>query len=429
VSAFQNSAVMKINKTTRLIAIILAVLPIGYSACIKDKCKNTHTYTWYEPVYKSKAEVRANIKTNAPQNLKNTGKLCVYGNYIFLNEVDKGIHIIDNSNSSHPRNIAFIDIPGNIDIAVKDNMLYADLYSDLVTIDVSNPANVSVKKIIDGVFPERLYGYNFYPDPNKVIVDWIRHDSTVTESCDQSMPPPIIRGGPVFFATAGVNSQSVSPVGLGGSMARFTIVNNYMYAVDRHTLHILSVSNAADPLLAADMSAGWDIETIYPFKNKLFICSMVGMFIYDISNPASPVSQGSFVHARACDPVIADDNYAYVTLQKGTRCGPSNNELDIVNVQNLQSPTLVKTYSMEGPRGLSRDNNLLFVCDGPGGLKVYDASNPQNLQLLKRISGMETFDVITYNNKAIVVANDGLYQYAYSNTGNVYLLSKLAVTK
>jgi hypothetical protein len=429
VSAFQNSADMKLNKTTRLIAIILAILPVGFSACIKDKCKSTHTYTWYEPVYKSKAEVRANIKSNAPQTLKNTGKLYIYGNYIFLNEVDKGIHVINNSNPSSPRNIAFIDIPGNMDIAIKDNMLYADLYSDLVTIDVSNPANVSVKKIIDGVFPERLYGYNFYPDPNKVIVDWIRHDSTVTESCDNSAPPPIIRGGPVFLASAGVNNQSVSPVGLGGSMARFTIVNNYMYAVDRHTLHIISVSNAADPTFSSNMSAGWDIETIYPFRNKLFIGSMGGMFIYDISNPASPVSQGAFVHARACDPVIADDNYAYVTLQKGTRCGPANNALDIVNIQNLQSPSLVKTYSMSGPRGLSKDNNLLFICDGKDGLKVYNAFNVQNLQLVKRISGIETYDVITYNHRAMVVAKDGLYQYDYTDINNIRLLSKITVNK
>jgi hypothetical protein len=288
-----------------------------------------------------------------------------------------------------------------------------------------------VKKIIDGVFPERLYGYGFYPDNSKVIVDWIRHDSTVTESCDRPFASPIIRGGPVFLATASTSgtNQPVSPVGLGGSMARFTIVNDYMYAVDRHTLKFISVSNAADPVLSGDMFAGFDIETIYPFKNKLFLGSMIGMFIYDISNPGSPVAQGNFVHARACDPVIADDNYAYVTLREGTNCGPTKNELHIVNVQNVQSPTLVKTYSMTGPCGLSKDNNLLFICDGIGGLKIYDASDVQNLQLIKRISGIETYDVITYHNKAIVVARDGLYQYDYTNAGNIHLLSRLTIQK
>jgi len=430
VSVFPNTADMKKNITFPVVAILLAVLPIGFSACIKDQCKGTRTYTWYEPVYKSKAEVRANIKSNAPVALKKTGKLYVYGNYIFLNEVDKGIHVIDNSNPSNPRNIAFIDIPGNQDIAVKDNMLYADLYTDLITIDVSNPASISVKKIIDDVFPERNWGYNFIPDNSKVIVDWTRHDSTVTISCDTrgqgSFFPP--RGGPIFFAMA-TNNTAISPVGIGGSMARFAVVNNYMYAVDRHTLKMVSINDAANPVLSSEISAGWDIETIYPFKNKLFLGSMVGLFVFDISNPSTPVQQGTFAHARACDPVVADDNYAYVTLREGTNCGPANNELDVINVQGLPTTSLAKTYAMTNPAGLAKDNNLLFICDGVGGLKIYNAANPLNLQLMNKVSNIETYDVIAYNNRAIVVAKDGLYQYQYADNGNMNLLSKLAVQK
>ena len=46
------------------------------------------------------------------------GKICVKGNIIFLNDLDKGVHVIDNSNPAQPRKIAFINIPGNEDIAV-----------------------------------------------------------------------------------------------------------------------------------------------------------------------------------------------------------------------------------------------------------------------------------------------------------------------
>ena len=84
---------------------------------MKDKC--TRSYTFYEPVYKTIAEVRANIKSNSPRPVERPGKLFIRGNYIFLNEIDRGIHIIDNTNPSAPKNIAFVDIPGNLDIAVK----------------------------------------------------------------------------------------------------------------------------------------------------------------------------------------------------------------------------------------------------------------------------------------------------------------------
>ncbi|MFI5131086.1 MAG: LVIVD repeat-containing protein [Chitinophagales bacterium] len=424
---------MKKTKNLRIIAVLLAVLPVGFSACIKDQCKKIHSYTYYEPVYRTKAEVRANIRSNAPKELKNPGKFYILGNYIFLNEVDKGVHVIDNSNPSQPRNIAFIDIPGNVDLAVKGTILYADLYTDLVAIDISNPASITVKKIVDFVFPERLYGGGFSPDNSKIIIEWKRIDTTITESCDGGQG---WRRDNVVFFTANAGSQSASSgpssgpsVGTGGSMARFAVVNNFMYAVDHHTLKSISLANAADPVMNGNINAGWDIETIYPFKNKLFIGSMNGMFIFDITNPGSPVSQGSFTHSRACDPVIADDNYAYVTLRSGTNCGQTSNVLDIVNIQNLQSPYLKKSYPMSAPKGLSKDNNLLFICDGTAGVKVYNAADVMGLQLLTTITGIEPTDVITYNNLAIVVAKDGIYQYDYSNINNIRLLSKITVNR
>ena len=233
----------------------------------------------------------------------------------------------------------------------------------------------------------------------------------------------------MFFDFAGLAASANTPPSMAGSMARFSVVNNYLYTVDHHTLRSFSISNAADPTAAGTINAGWDIETIYPFKNRLFLGSMGGMFIFDITNPTTPVLQSNFVHARACDPVIANDDYAFITLRAGTTCGPSENELQIVNITNLQSPSLVKTYAMSGPQGLSKDNDVLLICDGSAGLKVYNAANVQDLQLKKTITGIETYDVIAYNNRAIVVAKDGLYQFDYSDISNIRQLSKIAINK
>ena len=418
--------------TLEIASFLLIVLMLGMTACVKDSCEEKHTYTVFEAVYQTKTVVQENIKSNTPRSIENPGKIYTIGNYIFLNEIDKGIHVIDNTNPSLPVNKFFIDIPGNMDIAVKGNILYADMYADLVALDITDPANVKVKKNVDGVFPERNWGNGFIiNNGNQIVTDWIKKEITVTESCqNQSQGQVFNDQAGVFFSAQSANSKaSASPVGVGGSMARFTIVNDYMYAVNSHNLISISLINGADPVLKENIFAGFDIETIYPFKNKLFLGSMGGMYIFDISNPATPVSQGSFVHARACDPVIADDDYAYVTLRAGTNCGPTANELLIIDIQNLQSPSLVKTYSMSGPYGLAKDDNLLFICDGKDGLKTYDASDIKNLQLIKTIGGMDTYDVIAMNEIALVVAKDGLYQYNYSNPQNIRLLSKLTVGK
>jgi Uncharacterized conserved protein len=398
---------------------------LSFQGCVKDKI--THTYTILTPVYKTKEQVQANIKSNAPKQIQSPGKIFIYGQYIFLNEVNKGVHIIDNSDPDNPITKAFIDIPGNIDIAVKGNTLYADMYGDLVAVDITDPLNVKLMKDIPYIFPERSYGNGIIADNSRIIVDWIRKDTTVDVQPSGNFIVLNSYTTSGLFFTGPVSNATAS--GIAGSMARFSIVNDYLYAVDHHNLKSISISNSNDPKLITTTNAGWDIETIYPMKNKLFLGSMGGMFIFDISNPASPVSISQFVHARACDPVVADDNYAYVTLRTGTTCGPANNELQVIDIKNLASPSLLKTYSMTNPHGLSKDGNTIFICDGADGLKVYNASDISNLQLIKQISGIETYDVIAFNGNALIVTKDGLYQYDYSNLNNVHLRSKIIISK
>ncbi|NJO25139.1 MAG: hypothetical protein HC867_04185, partial [Bacteroidia bacterium] len=140
-----------------------------------------------------------------------------------------------------------------------------------------------------------------------------------------------------YSATAG--SGGFAP-GLAGSMARFSLVNNYLYTVNSWTLGVFDISSSGDAQRVSTQNLGWGIETIYPFRNKLFIGSQTGMFIYDISNPAAPVKEGQFSHARSCDPVISDGDFAYVTLRDGTPCVGFNNQLDVVDVRNVMSPAL-----------------------------------------------------------------------------------------
>ena len=408
--------------------LIVSVIAFFFQSCVKDNC--TKRYYYWEPVYRTKTEARANIKNNASKEVERPGKIFIRGNYIFLNEIDKGIHIIDNSNRSAPRNIAFIDIPGNMDMAVKGNMLYADFYSDLVAIDISDPLHVVVTKFTENVFPERAWGNGFTPNTSQVIVDWVRKDTTVEIDCGGNNDIFRVTGRTdVLFLAAsqssGVSAAASSPFGTGGSMARFTIVSNHLYAVSQSALNVVSISNPAEPVFSNRVNIGWGIETIYPFNNRLFIGSNSGMFVYDITNPASPAQLSSFSHVRSCDPVIADNNNAFVTLRSGNACQGFTNQLEVLDITTITNPILKKTYALTNPHGLSKDESTLIICDGKDGLKFYNAADVNNLVLLKTISGSETYDVIAQNGWALVVAKDGLYQYDYSNLADIKLLSKL----
>lgn len=110
-------------------------------------------------------------------------------------------------------------------------------------------------------------------------------------------------------------------VGQGGSLARFKIVKDYLYTVDSHNINVFNIENLNSPEKVESVHAGFDIETIFNLGDNLFLGSRSGMYIYDISSPSKPVSVSEFQHGKTCDPVVADENYAYVTLRGGNSCG------------------------------------------------------------------------------------------------------------
>ena len=147
--------------------------------------------------------------------------------------------------------------------------------------------------------------------------------------------------------------------------------------------------------------------------------------MYDVqSTPSNPSLIGQFTHVRGCDPVIADDNYAYVTLNDSSACLGFVNELQIIDIRDVSNAVEVKFYQLTHPVGLSKDGNNLFICDGKDGLKVYNAADVKNLQLIKQLNDAVDYDVVAQNGIAIVMTSNGIYQYDYSDLTNIHLISK-----
>ncbi len=405
----------------KLLAFTVTIT-VFLSGCLKDTA--TRTYKLYRPVYATTQQVMASVKSDVAKPVSEAGKMVILNNYIYLNEVGKGVHVIDNTNPASPVNKAFIPIPGNEDVAIKDNILYADCYTDLFAIDISNPANAVLKDTIKNIFPERKYINGYIIETGKVVVDWNISDTTFSvDVADGTW----MWGGWAFASASSMQSAiGKSSVGVTGSMSRFAVLQNYLYAVTPSTLNAVDIANAAAPQLAGKQSTNAFIETIFPFKDKLFLGSTTGMFIYTTTNPVKPTMTGQFSHARLCDPVIADNNFAYVTLHSNaTRCMGTMNQMDVLDIQNISQPKMVKTYALTSPKGLSKDGNTLMICDG-NALKIFDATDAANIVLKQTINIAETYDVIAFNGNAYVSAKDGLYQYSYSNYKATFL-SKIAL--
>lgn len=413
--------------------LILLVFPFLLSSC-SDEVETTVTYTVQEPVYMLRSELKEAVKVNEPQGLENPGKIYAKGDYLFINELDKGIHIINNSNPAAPHFISFINIPGNIDLAIKDNILYADSYIDFVALDISNPQDVKLIKRIENIFPS--YGM-YVHDTTKMILTGFK-EKIVTETVENFNNRPSIRGG--FFEDT--RSLSASPggnpgggknsgAGKGGSMARFTISGNHLYTVGQANLQVFDVTNAADPIAGTEIALNWGIETIFPYEDKLFIGSTTGMHIYDNSDPDAPQHLSTYEHVRSCDPVVVEGNLAWVTLRSGTECEGFTNQLEVLDISDARSPQLLKVYPMENPHGLGIDGSSLFLCEGEFGLKVFDIKDHLKVDenLMAHFKEHDAYDVIPLGTSLLLIGKDGLYQYSYSNPTDIKLLSKIPVNK
>ncbi|KPK86600.1 MAG: hypothetical protein AMS27_04755 [Bacteroides sp. SM23_62_1] len=396
------------------------------------------TYELNNPVYLTYDELREAVSDTLPINLEHPGKIYIRGDMLFVNEVRKGIHIIDNSDPASPQVLKFIEIPGNIDLAVKGNVLYADSYIDLVVIDISDLSDINEIGRIEDVFSYSIPPYESQQRVGEidqslgVVVGW--KTETVTEEISEPFLHSFtVRGweattmnNAFYGAKSGGGNNSA---GTGGSMARFIIYENILYTIDISTLHFFDVSESTTPWAVGNQSIGWNIETVFIAKDHLFIGAQTGMYIYSLYDPVKPQYISTYWHRTSCDPVVVEGNYAYVTLRTGTLCEQDVNQLDVVDIRDLDNPEKIKSYTMYNPHGLGIDNGILFVCDGEEGLKVYNASDPYNIKAnkLAHFPDINAFDVIPIDDLLIMVGKDGIYQYDYTNLENIELLSTLPI--
>jgi hypothetical protein len=229
-----------------------------------------------------------------------------------------------------------------------------------------------------------------------------------------------------------------SSTGVAGSYARFMIVGARLYVVGQDDIKTYSLDNPADPVLLDDQAIGSNIETIFNLGDKLFIGAGSGLYIYTINAVGVPEKAGEFLYSsfnfgfEPCDPVVANETYAYVTLNttnRFERCRVTIDEqvnlLNIFNIEDIYNPWLVAQYPMHNPKGVGLDGDLLFLCDDSQGLKVFDVADPQNIQLLAHFTGYTAFDVIPLGGLLLVVSPDNVYQYDYSDPQNIVFLSQL----
>ena len=409
----------------KILPLFLCVFALFISC--EDDDTRIETRIVANAILESKEVVRASISVETERPINESGKIYTYTNYVFVNDRNLGVHVIDNSVPENPQKIAFLKIPGNFDIEVRNDILYADSYTDLVLFDISDIDNITFIERYEDAFngfsfssalltePFDQIEYGDYNPSNSFIVDWTYTEIQVEVPIDDGV-----------FVLEDAASTSGNVTGQGGSFARFKIVDSYLYAIDFSDLYVFDISVLGTASQVSQQSIGWQIETIFNKDDYLYIGSQNGMLIFNIENRSQPEYASEITHWRGCDPVVVDGDYAYLTLRGGNECGQELSILEVINVADKYNPYTVRQYTMQEPYGLGVKEDLLFVSDGSNGFQIYDKTNPEDLGLLRVIEDINVFDVIPLQDRLLAIADNVLYQYAYEEEG-LSLISEFVI--
>jgi len=391
--------------------LIVLSLTLLLASCNNDLCKQTVTYTKATAIYGSMDDVRNQPTNGVATQIENPGKVYVGENYLLIGEENKGIHVIDNSNPENPTEVNFINISGNKEFYVEGNALYAESLTDVVKYNIDNLLDVTVDSRAMNVFEfnnfdqegNEIIGFDFEVVTEKLDCDAkINAGSTIFYSWNNEIIPASTV--PVSFAG--------SSVGGIGTVNRIAYNNDHLYIINRSQMFTLADNNQLE-LINKD-HAGWRMETLFPYEDHLFIGTETGMLIYSIENSPTPEYFARFDHAQACDPVLPKNGVAYVTLRSGSECQGFTNELDVINISNLASPSLSGVYEIDTPYGMSASGNILYVGQGENGISMYDITDPLMPSLIHQDRAVEAYDIISHptdNNRILIAGTNGIDQY------------------
>ena len=177
----------------------------------------------------------------------------------------------------------------------------------------------------------------------------------------------------------------------------------YLYVAGKERgLVIYNISNLTSPILTASIlpsaMQNLDVMSLTQAGNYLYLAlgdffnsgsENSGMAIVDISLPAAPIlmSVYSYSLSSGSGHVAVDGNYAYLSaMQNGIIV------FDVTNKSNIQLVSVFKPsihFPKVNPntseqqkinvRQITVKNNVLYVCDDAGGIRVVNATNKNNL--------------------------------------------------
>ena len=417
------------------ILFFLAITSLFFTySCSNDISSAELSYTKATAIYGDLNEQRNIPLEDDIRPIEDAGKVYVSEDLLLIGEENEGIHVYDNSDPENPTPISFLNIPSNKEFYVNDNFIYAESVYDMLKIDMSDKSNPRLVNRVENAFVQDfinadgqvLVGFEF-----EDVKEEVEENSDIWNELSNNnnfaffdFNERIIPASAVPSSFAGSSNSTI------GTVNRIAHAADHVYVISNSHMTILSDNGNLE--LVDNIQAGWQMETIYPQDNSLYIGTRNSMLVYDISTPVSPRERSRYDHVDSCDPVLPNGDIAYLTLRSnGTGCPGDINALIVLDISNENFSSEIQTVEMESPYGMTLIGNTLYVGEGTNGLKTFDtSSNDNTVSLISSDINVEAYDIIAHPTRSdiiLVASPNGFGQYQIDSNQDMSLLSWIQI--
>ena len=214
-------------------------------------------------------------------------------------------------------------------------------------------------------------------------------------------------------------------------------IGDFLYQVESNLLTTFDISDPDDIEFLDEKQLNARIESLTSFGDVLFVGSGGSLISFKINDQGIPteddvIPQSTFSSDQTeCDPMVVDDNLAFVALielempEQGCNRSMNNNRILIYDIEELSSPTLLSTSNHSDLKDIDITENLLIVADGIKGFYIFDRSDPSELMLRYHIDDFTSKHIIVNDNLFIIAGDTELRQYDYSDIDNIIEVSRI----
>ncbi len=290
------------------------------------------------------------------------------GNYLYISNLDTGMHIIDVTNPEQAHQVGFFSTIGNCwSLDIKDNYVYLSDINMLKIIDVTNPANpiqvgfCSNSHSVSGVCVQGDYAY---------ISDLVMGDSGLSIFNISNPSEPFQTG----FLQISFGSFRI------GVQDSLVFVTGY----DSSTpyLKIISVFDPTNPIEIYSFEGRYNGFVYY--QNSLLVTNLARTIdVFNIRDSMNASRKYLYVN----DPYIAiakKDNYLYTLGDYGGF--KVINASDPGNLEEIGMCRIIPdNVHISGEAGISIQDNLAFVINSFLGIIWIDISDPTSPQVIDNL--------------------------------------------